>query len=234
MEVGGQAAFEGGRKCRSFAQPRRVRDGPDSPARQCRRCHPVGAERFSAFADPQKKALQPHGVATSLHNLSDETLQPAPSPIQGIAPRYDVLAPDFRRRAGAYRLQGDVNAAIADFDRPIRVEPKKIDSLLRRGLAYLEMGNSDLAIRDFTEVLNLSPRHAVAIRSRPQSYFAAGDLKRAVSDYALLIQLNPRNARAFDLRGLAERELQELDRALDDFTRMIQIERACALRHASI
>jgi tetratricopeptide (TPR) repeat protein len=96
------------------------------------------------------------------------------------------------------------------------------------------MGNSDLAIRDFTEVLNLSPRHAVAIRSRPQSYFAAGDLKRAVSDYALLIRLNPRNARAFYLRGLPERELQEFDRALDDFTRMIQIERACALRHASI
>ena len=165
----------------------------------------------------KNKALQPHGVGTSLHNLSDETLQPAPSPIQGIAPRYDVLAPDFRRRAGAYRLQGDVNAAIADFDRAIRVEPKKIDSLLRRGLAYLEMGDSDLAIRDFTEVISLSPRHAVAIRSRAQSYFAAGDLKRAVSDYALLIRLNPRDAQAFYLRGLAERELQEFDRALDDF-----------------
>jgi tetratricopeptide (TPR) repeat protein len=117
----------------------------------------------------KNNVLQPHGVATSLHNLRDEMLQPAPSAgasSQGIAPRYDVLAPDFRRRTGAYRLQGDVNAAIADFDRAIRIEPKKIDSLLRRGLAYLEMGNSDLAIRDFTEVLNLSPRHAVAVQSR--------------------------------------------------------------------
>ena len=114
-----------------------------------------------------------------------------------------MLAPDFGRRAGAYRLQGDANAAaIADLDRAIRAEPKKIDNLLRRGLAYLEMGNSDLAIRDFTEVLNLSPRHAVAARSRAQSYLAAGDLKRAVSDYGL-IKLNPKDARALYLRGLA-------------------------------
>ena len=82
-------------------------------------------------------------------------------------------------RTGLPRTSMPPAGAIADFDRAIRVEPKKIDSLLRRGLAYLEMGNSDLEIRDFTEVLNLSPRHAVAIRSRPQSYFAAGDLKRS-------------------------------------------------------
>ncbi len=144
---------------------------------------------------PKNKVLQPHGVGTSLHNLRDEVLHPAPpagGSSQGIAPRYDVPDLDFRRGSAAYRLRGDANAAIADFDRAIRIEPKKIDNLLRRGLAYLEMGNSDLAIRDFTEVFNLSPRHAVAVRSRAQSYLAAGDLKRAVADYGMLIQLNPK------------------------------------------
>ena len=136
--------------------------------------------------DPQNKALQPHGVGTSLHNLRDELLQPPP-PAAAMS--------QGRPRAGAYRLQGDVSAAIADLDRAIRIEPKKIDSLLRRGLAHLEMGNSDLAIRDFTEVLNLSPRHAVAVRSRAQSYLAAGDLKRAVADYGMLTI--PRTRRRF-------------------------------------
>jgi len=47
--------------------------------------------------------------------------------------RWDGLAPAFGRRAEAYRAQGDIDAAIADFDRAIKIDPRKIDNLLAAG-----------------------------------------------------------------------------------------------------
>ena len=134
---------------------------------------------LTASASPQalknppvvRNALQPHSVRTSLHNSYDETVNPPANP------------PQVSRRGEVYRPQGDSDAAIADFDRAIRIDPKKIDSLLGRGLAYLEKGDTDRAIRDFTQAIDLNPRHAGAIRNRAQAYLAAGDLKHAVSDY---------------------------------------------------
>src|SRR3954452_16687218 len=57
----------------------------------------------AAHSQPFKnKALQPHGVGTSLHNLRDDLLHPPP-PAAAMS--------QGRPRAGAYRLQGDVSAA---------------------------------------------------------------------------------------------------------------------------
>ena len=65
-----------------------------------------------------------------------------------------MLAPAFSRRADAYRQQGDIDAAIADFDRAIKIDPRKTENLIGRGLAYLEQRDTDRAIRDFDQVID--------------------------------------------------------------------------------
>jgi tetratricopeptide (TPR) repeat protein len=89
------------------------------------------------------------------------------------------------RRAEAYRLHGDTDAAIADFDRAIKLEPRKTEIFLGRGLAYLEKRDTEAAIRDFDHAIRLNPRHPEAILQRANAYRAAGDLKRAMADYNL-------------------------------------------------
>ncbi len=101
--------------------------------------------------------------------------------LNGLQP-YRAPAPVLTRRAEADRLQRDPDAAIADYDRAIKVSPKKIENLVGRGLAYLEKRDTDSAIRDFTQAIDRNPRHAGAIASRAQAYLAAGDLKHAISD----------------------------------------------------
>src|SRR4029079_15717234 len=118
---------------------------------------------------PVRQSLQPHSVRTSLHNSYDETsvrLSPAVA-VQAKAQELPL--------ANAHRRRGDIDAAIADFDRAIKIDPKKIDNLLGRGLAYLEKHDTEQAIRDFTLAIELNPRHAGAIQNRAQAHLAAGD-----------------------------------------------------------
>jgi tetratricopeptide (TPR) repeat protein len=144
--------------------------------------------------------------------------------IQAAGRRWDGLAPAFGRRAEAYRAQGDIDAAIADFDRALKIEPKKIDNLLGRGLIYFEKRDTDRAIRDFSQIINLDPRHAGAIRYRAQARRAAGDLKRAALDYDLLARINPKDSQTYYQLGLVHRELKAFGPALEDFGRMVQID----------
>jgi tetratricopeptide (TPR) repeat protein len=89
--------------------------------------------------------------------------------IQAVGRRLDGLAPAFSRRAKRNRAQGDIDAAIADFDRAIKIEPKKIDILLGRGLAYLEKRDTERAVRDFSQAISLDPRNVGAILNRGAS-----------------------------------------------------------------
>src|SRR5437764_272008 len=137
---------------------------------------------------------KPQGICLATTASAAASIAACNTYIEAAGHRWDGLAPAFRRRAEAHRAQGDIDAAIADFDHAIKIDPKKIDNLLGRGLAYLEKRDTDRAIRDFSQAIGLDPRHVGAILNRARAHRAAGDLKRTVLDYDLLVRINPKDS----------------------------------------
>ena len=167
---------------------------------------------------------RPRAICLGNSTPAEASIDACSTLIQASGRRWELVAPAYNRRAEAHRLHGDSDSAIADFDRAIKLDPRKIGEFIGRGLAHLEKREFDLAIGDFNRAIKLNPRHAGAILNSGHAYRAMGDLKRALLDYALLIRINPKDAQALYHRAIAYKELRDYDRSVDDFNRMIQLD----------
>ena len=65
---------------------------------------------------------------------------------------------------GCARRQYD--AALADFDEALRLDPKSVYALHSRGLTRSGMAEYDRAIAEFDEAIRLDPNHAWAYTNR--------------------------------------------------------------------
>src|SRR3954451_17544471 len=76
----------------------------------------------------------------------------------------------YSNRSGAYRLKGEHDRAIADYDEAIRLNPDQAFTYANRGAAYRLKGEYDRAIADLSEAIRLKPDHASAYANRGEAY----------------------------------------------------------------
>jgi len=84
------------------------------------------------------------------------------------------------RRCRRYR--GDVDDAIADFTKAIRVSPGLAKAYLDRGAARHAKGDLAGAIADYNKSIQLNPNDPIAYADRSAAKRAKGDLDGAVAD----------------------------------------------------
>ena len=96
-------------------------------------------------------------------------------------------------RGLAYKIQGDLDRAIADYTEAVRLNPRDFDSLNNRANAYIATDRFDLAIADFTTILQLQPQYGAAYRNRALARAIKGDLAGARSDLQQSIRLEAPN-----------------------------------------
>ncbi len=63
----------------------------------------------------------------------------------------------FVDRGLAHEIKGETDAAIADYDRAIQLDPASVNAFYDRGLAYNVKGDYGRAIADFDRVIQLDP-----------------------------------------------------------------------------
>src|SRR6266496_5648455 len=126
---------------------------------------------------------------------------------------------DFFKRAGVKKAAGDLDGAIADYDRAIQLDPKDAAIYNNRGLAKQEKGDLDAAIVDFNLAIQLNPKDAVACSNRGNAKRDKGDLDGAILDYNRAIRFDPKYAYAYYNRGLAKKQKSDLDGAIADYNR---------------
>ena len=131
---------------------------------------------------------------------------------------------DFFNRAGVKKAAGDLDGAIADYDRAIQLDPKDPAIYNNRGLAKQAKGNLDAAIVDFNRAIQLNPKDAVACSNRGNAKRDKGDMDGAIADYNRAIRLDPKYAYAYYNRGLAKKQKSDLDGAIADYTRVIELD----------
>jgi Flp pilus assembly protein TadD len=96
----------------------------------------------------------------------------------------------YQRRRD-YLGQGDIDKAIADFTRVIRLGVTDPDVYMRRGATYQANGELDKAIADFTEAIRIAPTEPKAYSARANAYERKKQRDKASADRSKAKELTP-------------------------------------------
>jgi len=110
---------------------------------------------------------------------------------------------------GVKRLQqGDLEAAINNFNEAIRLNPNYAQAYGNRGIAYSRLQQYDKALADYNQFIRFNPNSAVAYYNRATLYDKLGDSQKAIADYDQAIRLNPNFTQAISGREIAQNKLR--------------------------
>jgi len=129
-------------------------------------------------------------------------------------------AADFADLGRQALAQGDHRAAIAAFERAVKLQPTA-DSYLGLGIAYDLKGDTDQALLNLSRAIALDPNNAEAYYRRGNVLGSLGDYGGALSDFGRCLALDSSHARAYLSRGATMIELGNLSRARDDLFRAL-------------
>src|SRR5947209_14999987 len=103
---------------------------------------------------------------------------------------------EFNDRGIARKAKGDLDGAIADYDRAISLNPTYALAYYNRGIARGDKGDLNGAIADYTKAVELNPDYVSAYYNRGNVRRERGELDEAVADYTKASALNPSDAKA--------------------------------------
>lgn len=126
----------------------------------------------------------------------------------------ELTAEEYFNRARQMRKDGDLAAALADYNEAIRLNPKDTEAYNSRGITRHQMGDLDAAIADYGEALRLKPQNALAYCNRGEAYFAQGKFAEALENFQIAYNLRPSTSFARCQLALTYHALGEKERAL--------------------
>ena len=147
---------------------------------------------------------------SDLAETSDSTEQPDP------ADAYNLLG-------HVKRTRGDLDGALADFNKAIELKPDLAAAWNNRGLVKQTKGDRVGALADFSRAIELKPDLAAAYNNCGEVKRARGDLDDALADYNRAIELKPEMAAAYNNRAEVKRARGDLNGSLADFSRAIEL-----------
>ena len=104
-------------------------------------------------------------------------------------PKFPII---YAWRGEVYRLNKDLEKALADFDRAIDLDPKYTWAIARRGQTYRLMERYPEALADFDRAIDLDPKYKWAIASRGETYRLMERYPEALADFDRAIDLDPK------------------------------------------
>ncbi|MCP4383660.1 MAG: tetratricopeptide repeat protein, partial [Hyphomicrobiales bacterium] len=156
-----------------------------------------------------------------------------------------TLAYALASRGDRFRIDGETDQALADFERAIAMAPNLSVIYLRRGALYGDSGDTDAAVADFDRALALNTATSALIADgadglrvqdlsdvdihfrRGNAYLEARDYDGALADYDRIIALAPEPrdlSIAHYNRGLALSRQEKHEAAIAAFDEAIRLE----------
>jgi tetratricopeptide (TPR) repeat protein len=151
--------------------------------------------------------------------------------IAGTAHSLSEKAVAYRNRGRARGQAGALDAAMADLNEAVKLNPTDNQAFTYRALARTGQGDIDGAIADYSEVIRLRPSSPIGFIGRGHAYLVKGAAQPAIGDFSEAVRLNPNSAAAYNNRGLAHKSAGDQARAIDDYTRAIVLNPIYALAY---
>jgi tetratricopeptide (TPR) repeat protein len=87
---------------------------------------------------------------------------------------------------------GKTEKALEDFNRAIKIDPRKAAGYLGRANTLNIMGHYQEAIEDYDRTLEIAPKLANAYVNRGSAYSHLGEIEKAIADYEIGLELDPK------------------------------------------
>jgi len=140
----------------------------------------------------------------------------------------DLRRPDlalaYQYRGVEYLKTERYDAAIADFDQAIQLEPAKFPAAYSdRGIAYRRKGDFTKAIADYTEAIRVWPDWHDWYLNRGLAYAANRQYTESVSDFGRALYYRPNLVSGYVARGDAYLALGRNTEALEDYRSALRL-----------
>jgi len=115
----------------------------------------------------------------------------------------DKLATAFDNRGVAYRLRGEYDRALQDYEQALQLNPSNANAYNNRGIIYRIKGEYGRAIADYDEAIWLRKGDfPAAYYNRALAYADKGVFEQSLRDFDVVMRFDPKNALAMYARGL--------------------------------
>ena len=140
--------------------------------------------------------------------------------------KYPKEVPDAYSNRGWYYYEKlkRLDAALADFDRAIELNPAEAKAWLNKGVVFSARDQNDSAFVCFDRALQIQPSLFTAWSDRGGIKARRGDLSGAVADFSRAIAINPWYREAYSNRGLAYYMMEEYEKSIPDSRRAIELD----------
>ncbi len=171
-------------------------------------------------------------VAVQIKEETNTTASPLPAPANGSGscgqfaaaelssptpPPDEQSIEDLVNRGIQKAKKGDLDGAIADFDRAIELNPKDDAPYYNRAQAKRLKKDAAGAIADYTRAIELGSQNPAAYNNRGNARAENNDWDGAIADYTRAIELKPDYARAYYNRAVAKKANGDAAGAAADF-----------------
>jgi tetratricopeptide (TPR) repeat protein len=134
------------------------------------------------------------------------------------------LARAFYQRAMVSTRTGNFDAAMADSNEAVRLDPNNVNARALRAASYAGKGDYDRALTDLKEARRLDAKSFLTANVFGFYYNAKGEYDRALTELNEAIRLNPNGMYAYKNRGISYEHKGEHDKALADFRKALSFD----------
>ena len=180
---------------------------------------------------PRWRLVVPGVLCALLAALALGRLETFASPLalwdDAVGKNHDLAAPYVERpyvaRGLAHLDERSFEAAAADFERALRLNPSSPEAYVGRGLLGLRSGRPRDALDDMDRALALDPEHAPGYYNRCAVNAALGQFAPALRDCDRALALVPLNTEAWVNRGVVYASLGRPAHAAENFERALEL-----------
>ncbi|MFG2651040.1 tetratricopeptide repeat protein [Streptomyces sp. NPDC048436] len=122
------------------------------------------------------------------------------------------------RNSGAYE------AALAEYDRAVGLDPELARAYYGRGSTRALQGDHAAAITELDRALAVAPDYGRALRLRGEFHRLLGNWGQAIRDLGRAIAIQPADAFAWASRGAAQYSIDQDEEALADLDRAVELD----------
>jgi TonB family protein len=138
----------------------------------------------------------------------------------------------FLKRGTGFRLKGDYDKAIADYESARRLNPASaaiqtqlVAAYNGRGQIYFEKKQYKAAIDDIDTAINIDPRNPTPYVNRCViNLYGWKEYDKAIEDCSTAIRLSDKSSMAFNHRGYANEMKKNLTAAFADYNKALEID----------
>jgi tetratricopeptide (TPR) repeat protein len=136
----------------------------------------------------------------------------------------DKLIAAHGNRAIGFSATGNYDAALAELNEAVALDPKQPNTYFMRAAAYEAKKDHDKAIVDLDEAVRLDASRGDFYMLRGIVFGQKGELDRAIVELDQKVKLDPQATIGFSKRADIYRQKKDYDRAIADYTEVIKLE----------